>query len=209
MFAPAMRRLATLSIGLCAALGAAGCGGGERQDENEPEGTFEVEVVDASFPASQSIADSSKLSLRVRNPGQKALPHVAVTVQTRAPESGGAPVAFAQNENDSRLSAGDRPIWIVDTSPSGGTTAFANTWALGSLRPGQSKTFEWEVTAVKAGDYTIDYRVFPGLDGKARTAEGSRASGSFEVSISDEPVPARVDDNGEVVRGEEAAAGAD
>ena len=31
-----------------------------------------------------------------------------------------------------------------------------------------------------------------------------RTEGAFDVTISDEPVPARVNDEGEVVRGEEA-----
>ena len=33
-----------------------GCGGGERQDENEREGNFPVEVVEAKFPESQKLA---------------------------------------------------------------------------------------------------------------------------------------------------------
>jgi hypothetical protein len=49
--------------------------------------------------------------------------------------------------------------------------------------------------------------VSPGVDGKAKLAEGSEASGRFTVTISDDPVPARVNDEGEVVRGEEAGGG--
>ena len=60
----------------------------------------------------------------------------------------------------------------------------------------------------EAGDYTINYRVAAGLDGKARLAKGGDTSGTFAVTISDEPIPARVDDDGEVVRGEEAGGGA-
>ena len=37
-------------------LAIAGCGGGERQDENEREGNFPVEVVEAKFPENQKLA---------------------------------------------------------------------------------------------------------------------------------------------------------
>ena len=57
--------------------------------------------------------------------------------------------------------------------------------------------------ATKAGKYSIGYRVAPGLTGKATAARG-RTSGSFEVTIDDEPVPARVGEDGEVERGVDA-----
>ena len=91
----------------------------------------------------------------------------------------------------------------------GGTSAYSNTWTLGPLKAGETKTFEWKLTAVEPGDYSLTYRVAPGLDGKARLAEGSKARGTFDVTVSDEPVPARVNSEGEVVRGEEAGAGKD
>jgi hypothetical protein len=149
------------------------------------------------------------MSIRVRNPGTKTIRDVAVTVETRPRERGAAPVAFAQAENDPRLSDPDRPIWILDREPRGATTAYTNTWAVGPLRGGQSRTFEWHVTPVQPGRYTVVYRVTPGLDGRARLADGSRARGSFTVTVADEPVPARVDDEGNVIRGEEAGAGSD
>ena len=93
-------------------------------------------------------------------------------------------------------------MWVVDEGPKGGDSAATNTWALGRLAAGQTKTFLWKVTAVEAGDYTIKYRVSPGLNGKATLAAGGRTDGSFKVSIDDKPVPARVNDNGKVVRGE-------
>ena len=57
----------------------AGCGG-ERQDENEPEGDFAVEVVDAMFPEKQKLAKTSELVITVRNAGDETVPNVAVTV---------------------------------------------------------------------------------------------------------------------------------
>jgi hypothetical protein len=186
----------------------AGCGDGERQDADEPEGTFRVEVAEASFPERQSIAERSTMRIRVRNPDRKTLPNVAVTVETKGATPGAGAVSFAQAQNGPRLADPNRPVWILDSGPVGGTSAYANTWSLGPLESGQTKTFVWKLTAVEAGDYSIGYRVSPGLDGKARLASGSRARGSFDVTISDEPVPARVDDGGDVVRGEQAGAGA-
>jgi hypothetical protein len=82
----------------------------------------------------------------------------------------------------------------------GGDSAATNTWTGGPLRPGESRTFEWQVTPVQAGSYTIGYRVAAGLGGQAR-AEGEGTSGTFDVTIEDEPVPARVGEDGEVIRG--------
>ena len=44
----------------------------------------------------------------------------------------------------------------------------------------------------------------PGHNGKAVPANGQRTTGSFTVEISDEPVPARVNRKGEVVRGDDS-----
>jgi hypothetical protein len=187
-------------------MAATGCGGSPRQDENEPKGSYRLEVADAKFPASQSIAQSSTMSIRVRNADSKAAPNVAVTVETAAAKAGEGTIAFGQRADDNRLSDSDRPVWVVDSGPVGGDSAATNTWTLGRLQAGQTKEFRWKVTAVEPGSYTIRYRVSPGIDGRARLASGSRGDGSFRVRIDDKPVPARVDDDGNVVRGEEPGA---
>jgi hypothetical protein len=74
-----------LGMGLVAALFSAGivaCGGGERQDEDEPEGEFPVQVVNASFPSKQRLAQTSNLTLEVSNTGDETVPDLAVTVFT-------------------------------------------------------------------------------------------------------------------------------
>lgn len=192
-------------VAAVAALGAAGCGG-ERQDANEPSGQFRVSVTGASFPSKQAISQHATMRIEVRNADKRTLPDVAVTVRTRPPSgSGAAPVAFGEADtSDARLADSATPIWIVDSGPSGGDTTYTNTWAMGSMFPGETKTFEWRLLPVKPGDYTVSYEVSPGLAGKAKPAHGERTHGSFKVTISDQPVPARVDDNGNVVRGEEA-----
>lgn len=181
------------------ALAFGACGGGERQDADEPEGEFRVEAVDADFPEEQAIAQTSTLKIRVRNADTKTVPNVAVTVETAPKQAGGAPQAFAQNRDDPRLADPSRPVWILDRGPSGGVTAHTNTWALGAMRPGETKTFKWIVTAVEAGDYTVAWQVAPGLNGKARPAPRGRTSGRFRVTIDETPPEATIAQDGKTV----------
>jgi hypothetical protein len=198
---PAVRSFVVVSA---LALAFAACGGA-RQDANEPEGKFTLQVVDASFPERQSTAQHSTMRISVRNTDDRDLPNLAVTVETE-PARGQAASAFALASNDPRLADTNRPVWILDRAPEGGESAYTNTWALGPMRPGETRAIEWKLTAVRAGDYTVNYRVSPGLNGKAVPANGQRTTGSFKVTISDDPVPARVNGKGEVVR-EEAGGG--
>jgi hypothetical protein len=187
---------------------AAGCGGA-RQDADEPSGQFRVQVTAAHFPARQALSQPTELRIAVRNADHRSVPDVAVTVQTRPKggDAGAAPEAFGAAEtSDTTLADNARPIWILDSGPAAGQTAYVNTWALGTMSPGETKTFKWRLLPVKAGRYTVSWRVFPGLDGKAKAAHGERVHGAFAVTISNRPVPARVDDNGKVVRGQKIAA---
>jgi hypothetical protein len=181
------------------ALAVAGCGT-PRQDADEPKGEFTLDVVKASFPAEQTIAQHATLRLTVRNTDDRDLPNLAVTVETEPAAGGKAPTAFGQAGADVRLADANRPIWIVDREPQGGESAYTNTWALGRMFPGETKDVEWRLTAVRAGTYKINYRIAPGLNGKAVAAHGQRVTGSFDVTISDNPVPAHVNGKGEVVR---------
>jgi hypothetical protein len=175
-----------------AALALAGCGGGERQDADEPSGTFQVDVVRASFPTKQHLAQPERFVIAVRNTGDQAVPNVAVTVSS-----------FAERSEQAGLADPERAVWIIDSSPSGGQTAYTNTWALGRLPPGQTRRFVWRVTAVKAGTHTVKWQVAAGLNGKAKaTLAGNRApAGSVTVDVSAKPAQAHVDPKtGKVVR---------
>ena len=183
-----------------AGLALAGCGS-ERQDEDEPEGEFTLQVVDASFPARQTTAQPTVMRLSVRNTDDRNLPNLAVTVSTEGGD--GEPAsAFAVAEADKRLADPGKPVWILDQGPAGGGTAATDTWAVGPIIPGETREVEWRLTAVRPGSYTVNYAVSPGLDGKAVPASGQNTTGSFRVEISDQPVPARVNGKGEVVRGD-------
>ena len=182
---------------------AVGCGGGERQGANEPEGEFKVEVVSASLPRLQHIGENVELKVRVRNADDETLRNVAVTVETQ-PEGRNAPAAFGQSDVLAGQADSTRPIWVLGEGPKGGDTAYVNTWLAGTLRAGEERELTWSLVPSRAGTYVLDYRVAPGLTGKARAARG-KTSGTLRVRISDEPAPARVDDDGEVVRAEPGA----
>jgi hypothetical protein len=188
-----MRRLVVLVAVL-----AAGCGGPARQDADEPSGEFKVEIVSASFPKAQHVAEPVQLRLRVRNADDETLRNVAVTVET-TPTTGNAAAAFGQRSTDPALADSERPIWVLDAGPAGGDVVDDNTWSAGTLGPGESKELTWRLVATKPGRYTIGYRVAPGLTGRAKAARGD-TSGSFDVTIDDEPVPARVGEDGKVER---------
>jgi hypothetical protein len=175
-----------------AALAVAGCGGGARQDAAEPSGTFQVDVVDASFPTKQHLAKPERFVIAVRNNGQRAVPNVAVTV-----------TSFASRSRQPGLADPSRAFWVIDAAPPGGDTAYTNTWALGRLAPGQTRRFVWRVTAVQAGTHTVKWQVAAGLNGKAKAIlSGNRApAGSVTVAVSGKPAQAGVDpDTGKVVR---------
>jgi hypothetical protein len=199
----ARRNLCALALAGVVAL--AGCGGGERQDEDEPEGDFAVEVVQASFPEDQKLAKKSNLLITVRNAGERTIPNIAVTVD-----------GFNVRRSDPELADPQRPQFVInglpreiggfpeakEAAPLGCDTAYVNTWACGPLADGKQRTFRWSVTAVQAGDFEINWRVAAGLDGKAKAVSpggGEAPSGSFSGNVSDEAPDVRVADDGETV----------
>ena len=194
------------SLTAVAVLGVAGCGGEKAQDADEKAGTYPVDIVRATFPAKQRLADTSVLEITVRNAGDKVIPNLATTIR-KGDNSGEATTegnaqAFAEASQQPGLADPSRPVWILDRGPRGGVTAYTNTWALGTLKPGQQKTFRWHVTAVKPGVHSIRYEVAAGLDGKAKavlSGGSGRPRGAFTIDVSGAPADARVDDDGKVV----------
>jgi hypothetical protein len=177
----------------CVAALASGCGEGER-NAGERKGSYDVEVVSAHFPRKQAIARDTALEISVRNAGTRAIPDVAVTVDS-----------FSYKSTYPNLAANLRPTWVVDQGPGaiakppvesesvnppgGAQTSFVNTWALGALAPGGVKTFVWKVTPVKAGRHTVHFQVVAGLDGKARArlANGGLPAGALTVQVAPKP----------------------
>jgi hypothetical protein len=188
---PSLRRSAALIAALACGAVVAGCGGGgPRQDASEPSGKFKVQVVEAKFPDHQSLAKRSVMTITVKNVDTKTIPNIAVTVKS-----------FDQTRDDPTLADPRRPQFIVNTGPHGGDTAYVGTSALGPLRPGETKTFKWDVTAVVAGKYSLKYAVAAGLNGKAQAiaAGGGIPRGEFTGTISNKAPAAKVADDGKTV----------
>ncbi len=171
-----------------------------------------VQVVAASFPSTQRLAQIVHFLVAVRNIGSATLPDVAVTITD--PPYGTAAQAFSVLiAAQPGLASRSRPVWIIDRPPGpcgysclrggagGAVTAYSNTWALGALAPGRTAVFDWTVTAVKAGRYSVAYRVAAALDGSARAVlpGGLPAAGRFTVRVSSQPRNEYVNDNGRVV----------
>jgi hypothetical protein len=192
-------------IVLVCLIAAVGCGGGERQDEDEPEGDFAVEVVESSFPQKQKLAQSSDLTITVRNAGDETVPNVAVTLKGLGYRATQPDVANAERPqfaiNGVPREIGGFPE-AKDATPLGCDSAYVNTWACGPLEPGDERTFVWKVTAVKAGPYDISWRVAAGLNGKAKAVAaggGPAPSGSFSGTVSNEAPDVRIADDGKTV----------
>jgi hypothetical protein len=130
-------------IGALLAVTAASCGGGERQDADEPSGDFPVAITDASFPSKQNLVENSNLTLTVRNTGDEQIPDLAITIFTTSnaatsesgtstndggtTETGTAPAgnaaggdlpeasgSFSVRSQQPGLAIPSRPVWILE-----------------------------------------------------------------------------------------------
>jgi hypothetical protein len=200
-----LRRGHALVIGLCGlvAAGAIGCGG-ERQDANETEASYDVAVVDATFPKAQRLAEQSELEITVRNDDAETIPDIAVTLK-----------GLSRKLDNPNLQDPSRPVFVISgdpveiggyqevklAAPNGGQTAFVDTWTLGELEPGAKRTFRWRLTAVKPGPFELSYAVAAGLGGKAKAVGPGDAQprGVLQGTISDAPPPSRVGADGRSV----------
>jgi hypothetical protein len=138
--------------------------------------------------------------LLVRNTGTVLVPNVAITVDS-----------FNYVSSYPELAARNRPVWAIErgpgaiakppvesqevSPPGSGQTAYVNTWALGALAAGQTRTFSWRVVPVKPGAHTVHFRVAAGLSGRARAqlASGGPVQGQFAVDIAPAPPTTYVD----------------
>ena len=187
------------------AIALSACGGGERQDANEPKGQFKVQVVRASFPEKQKLAKRSLLRIAVKNVDTREIPDIAVTLN-----------GLDRRKPDPELADPSRPVFVINgrtksfgnipdaqaAAPQGQERpAYVNTWTLGKMKPGETKLFEWDVTAVEAGPYRLTYAVAAGLDGKAVAIlpSGQRPTGLFAGNINGKAPRTKVADDGKTV----------
>jgi hypothetical protein len=195
-----MRDRRAAAVPVVATLALTGCGGGERQDADAPGGEFALDVTRATFPSRQTLAEPATLRLDVRNPGPRAVPDLAVVVETAPARPGEAAAAFGTRAGGDGAADASRPVWVLERDPAGGRTAYVNTWAFGRVARGASRSVRFAVTAIRPGRYRVRWRVAPALEGAARLSGGGRTAGAFRVTISDEPVRSRVGPGGGVVR---------
>jgi hypothetical protein len=190
-----------VGIGLLAALSTvviSACGGGERQDAEEPSGEFPVQILSANFPSKQRLAQNTNLTLSVANTGDQTIPDLAITIFTSSnastsdsgssnttttgagtgsqelPQSQGS---FSVRSDQPGLAIPFRPVWILEegfpklagqTASAGAEAAQTDTFSFGALAPNLSRQMVWNVTPVQAGTFTVHYRVAAGLQGKAK-----------------------------------------
>jgi hypothetical protein len=199
--------------GACAVV-VAGCGGGEKQDTKEPTGNFPVKVVSASFPEKQKLAKDSTMEIVVQNAGQKTIPNISVTVKCKSGLGNSFTTATTSSENENADPS--RPQFVVnkiptasqrvnpplDPAPLERSSAYVDTYPLGRLTAGRSATFQWDVSAVKAGHYKLCWRVNAGLYGKAKAvpaSSGEPISGVFEGEVSNKAPKATIGPDGHTV----------
>ena len=134
-----------IAVGFAAAILATAvvsCGGGERQDEDEPEGEFPVQVTSADFPPEQRLAQNTNLNLGVRNTGDEEIPDLAITIfttsdaQEETGEESGTTTDGGETDTEGTATAGQqypeaqgafsvrseqedlaipfRPVWILE-----------------------------------------------------------------------------------------------
>jgi len=195
-------------LAACAAL-LAGCGGGTRQNADEPSATYRVRVVHASFPRLQAVSRKTTMLIAVRNVGLRTLPNVAVSLNS-----------LYYISRFPGLADSKRPIWAIERGPGtiakhtvesesvappgGGQTAYVETWALGPLAPGATRVFRWVLAPLVAGLHSVSYTVAAGLGGNAhaRLLAGAIPRGHFHTLIAGRPPSRYVDPNtGKVVYG--------
>jgi hypothetical protein len=206
-----LQAIATGFAALAAAALLAACGGGgDSTAPEEPSGTFDVKVSEASFPTLQRLGQTSLLQLGIRNSGDRTLPNLTVSFTIKGQMGEDSSLPFGVSDPGPELAQPDRPVWVlsatyprlVDSSdPGGASTSNAKTFAFGPLKPGETTSAVWKLNAVRAGKYTLLYEVGAGIGGeaKAQTEGGVAPGGSFTAEISERLPETEVTDSGEIV----------
>lgn len=200
--------IATGAAALAAAALLGACGSGSADDE--PTGTFDVKVTEASFPTKQVLGQTTLLKLGIRNSGQRTVPGLTVTFTVAGKRGVESSLPFGVNEPQADLAAPERPVWVLaqtyprlqgSSEPGGATTSNRKTFDFGPLRPGETTRAVWKLSAVRPGKFTLLYTIDASVSGKARakTSGGVTPGGSFTARISSELPETEVTDSGEIV----------
>jgi hypothetical protein len=186
------------------------CGGGSSSDADQPAGTYRIDVTDASFPTLQRLGQTSLLRLKFRNAGRKTVPGLTVSFTVAGKEGVNSSLPFGYRDPQAGLAQPERPIWVLaqtyprlagSSEPGGATTSNRKTFDFGPLKPGQSTDAIWKLSAVRAGRFTLLYRVDAGFRGSARAVTHGDVApgGSFATVITAALPETEVTDSGEIV----------
>jgi hypothetical protein len=197
------------ALAVAALLGACGGGDGGSSDD-EPTGNFYVKVTEASFPTLQRLGQTTLLRLGVRNTGDRTVPGLTVSFTIKGQEGEDSSLPFGVSDPQPELAQPDRPVWVLaatyprlhgSSDPGGASTSSPKTFAFGALRPGGTTQAVWKLSAVRAGKFTLLYKIDAGLSGKAvaKTEGGVAPGGSFTTEVTDRLPETEVTDSGEIV----------
>jgi hypothetical protein len=207
--------LATVAV---AALLAA-CGGESSSDSNETAGKYPVKVTEASFPTEQHLGQTSLLKLAIRNTGRKTIPALTVTITIAGKRGSQSSLPFGIHDPQAGLAQGDRPVWVLSetyprrgtsSDPGGASSSNRKTFDFGPVKAGETSAAVWKLSAVKAGKFTLLYRIDAGLSGSARAVTGKNElapGGSFATTIESALPETEVTDDGQIVEIEKGKAG--
>ena len=187
-----------------------GACGESSSDSNEPAGTYKVDVVDASFPSEQRLGQTALMKLSIRNTGEETVPAVTVTVGIAGKDGEDSSLPFGINDRQAGLANADRPVWVLaetyprfvgSSDPGGASTSNRKTFALGELKPNRTASAVWKLSAVRAGDWKVDYRIGAGFGPqvKAENPSGGVPKGTLAASITADLPETEVTEDGRVV----------
>lgn len=208
-------RAAALGVAAVALAGVpAGCGSSSSPSGTalgaDGAGTYHLRVVKAELPTRQRLGQTSLLRIGVRNTGKRTVPALVITTTIAGKQGESSGIPFAVRDRQPGLSQPERPVWVLAESypklagssqSAGAANADRTTFDFGPLKPGATREAVWKLSAVRAGRYTLLYRVGADLAGAAKAVGpgGVTPGGSFDVTISREPPDTIVTDSGEVV----------
>jgi hypothetical protein len=210
-------RRQTIATGFAALAAAAllsACGGGSSSADEEPTGDFHVKVTEASFPTRQALGQTTLLKLGIRNTGKRTIPGLTVTFTIAGKQGVESSLPFGVRDPQPELAQPERPVWVLaqtyprlhgSSDPGGASTSSRKTFAFGELGPGKSTKAIWKLSAVRAGRFTLLYRIDAGIGGKAKakTTGGVSPGGSFKTEVTTSLPETEVTDTGEIVEIEE------
>jgi hypothetical protein len=205
-------RIGAAAAAAIVSLSLAACGDDEDSSSSEQAresgGRYEVKVIEAKFPTSQRLGQTTLLRLGVRNTGEKTIPALTMTISVGGKEGRGSSLPFGIRSSEPGLSQPDRPVWVLSEKypkldgseeSAGAEGASRKTFVFGPLKEGETSEAVWKLSATRSGTYRLLYAIGAGGPAKVETPSGATPGGSFTVRIDETAPETIVTDSGEVV----------